>query len=289
MTTSTAAEERDVLVERAGRIMVVRLNRPARNNAIGGTMLRDIAEAFDEARSDDEVRVVILTGTGKSFCVGADVADFGQVAGVAARDMLAGELIGGAKGITELSAAERVVEEFGNAGRWVQRIWHLDKPVIAAVNGAAVGGGFALTLLADLRIAGESARFGTGFAAVGIAPEMGASLLLPAIVGAATAADLIFTSRMLSAGQARDVGLVSSVVDDDALTEAAMELAAQIAAHPPLGLRFAKRLLRRATAADLAGQLQAEHRAQSILFDHPATHAAMDSVASRVQRRKEQP
>ncbi|WP_051267536.1 enoyl-CoA hydratase/isomerase family protein [Nakamurella lactea] len=285
----TAQDNGDVLTERHGATLLVRLNRPQRHNAIGGTMLRDLAEAFDRARSDDGVRVVVLTGTGKSFCVGADVADFDQVAGVAARDMLAGELIGGAKGVAELSPDERVVDEFGNAGRWVQRIWSLDKPVIAAVNGAAVGGGFALTLLADLRVAGGSARFGTGFAAVGIAPEMGASLLLPTIVGAATAAELLFTSRMLTAEQARDIGLVSSVFDDDDLTDGALELAARIAANPPLGVRFAKRLLRRATAADLVGQLQAEHRAQSVLFDHPATHEAMNAVAGRVQRRREQP
>ncbi|WP_238005505.1 enoyl-CoA hydratase-related protein [Dactylosporangium sp. AC04546] len=277
----------DVLVERHDGVLLVRLNRPQRHNAIGGTMLRDLAAAFDEAGRDDAVRVVVTIGVGAAFCVGADVADFDRVRHLPARELLVSDLIGGEKGLPARSPADVPAEELGNAGRWALRMWALEKPTIAAVNGAAVGGGFGIALLHDIRLAASTARLGTGFAAAGLAPELGISHLLPRVAGYAAAAELLLTGRLVDAAEARELQLVSGVVPDEELLERAMELAGRIASGPPLGARLTKRLLRRSAAAELEAQLRAEYTAQVTLFDHPETRAAMDRLAQRVMRRRD--
>lgn len=292
MTADVPAEDAtppagDVLVERHGGVMLVRLNRTHRHNAIGGTMLRDLADAFAEAGRDDGVRVVVTTGAGDAFCVGADVADFERVRHLPARELLHSDLIGGEKGLPPLPPSGTLTDELGNAGRWALRLWELEKPTIAAVNGAAIGGGFGITLLHDLRLAADSARLGTGFAAAGLAPELGISHLLPRIVGFAQAAELLLTGRLVDAAEARELGLVSQVLPAGDLLARAMELAGRIAAAPPLGMRLTKRLLRRSLATGMVAQLREEYAAQVTLFDHPQTRAAMDRLAARVLGREE--
>jgi enoyl-CoA hydratase/carnithine racemase len=280
----TGNHEADVLAERHDGVLLLRLNRAARHNAIGGTMLRDLAAAFDEAAADDSVHVVVTTGAGGAFSVGADAADLGTGARPAARELLTGEAVGGDKGLPPLSAHSRSLDDLGNAGRWTLRMWQLEKPTIAAVNGAAVGGGFGIALLHDLLIAGESARLGPGFAPIGLTAELGISYLLPRIVGTAAAADLLFTGRLAGAAEARQLGLVTEAVPDDRLLDRAMEVAQRISSMPPLGVQSSKRLLRRSMGADLTDQLRAEHAAQLMLFDHPDTHAALDRLTARVSR-----
>ena len=273
----------DLLVERYDGVLLLRLNRPERHNAIGGTLLRDLAEAFDEAGRDDGVRVVVTTGAGDSYSVGADAAVLGSGDRPPARQFLASEEIGGEKGLPALSPGQVSLDDLGNAGRWTLRMWELEKPTIAAVNGVAVGGGFGIALLHDILLAGTSARLGPGFAPIGLAPEMGISLLLPHVVGAQRAAELLYTGRLVGATEARELGLVVEAVDDGELVDRALELAARIAAMPPLGARATKRLLRKATYGALAEQLRAEHAAQVVLFDHPDTHAAMDRLVQRLR------
>ncbi|GAA4471121.1 enoyl-CoA hydratase/isomerase family protein [Phytohabitans houttuyneae] len=311
----------DLLAERHGGVLLLRFNRPERHNAIGGTLLRELAEAFDEAGRDDSVRVVVTTGVGDSYSVGADAAVLAPRAGgirseersdeagwrqplgapserserdqrspgdrPPAREFLASEEIGGEKGLPPLSPGQVSLDDLGNAGRWTLRMWELDKPTIAAVNGVAVGGGFGIALLHDLLVAGTSARLGPGFAPIGIAPEMGISLLLPHVVGAQRAAELLYSGRLVGAAEARDLGLVVETVDDHLLLEHALERAARIAAMPPLGTRATKRLLRKATYAAMAEQLRAEYTAQVLLFDHPDTLAAMDRLVRRLRAKAE--
>ncbi|WP_067682931.1 enoyl-CoA hydratase/isomerase family protein [Nocardia miyunensis] len=274
----------DVVAERHGPVLLLRLNRPHRHNAVGGTMFRDLAGAFDEAGRDDGIHVVVTTGTADAFCVGADVRDFDAVAHLPARELLVSELIGGDKGLPSLSPGQRGLDETGNAGRWTERIWNLEKPTIAAVNGSAVGGGLAVALLHDIRFAARSARLGTGFAPAGLAPELGLSYLLPRTVGLSAAAELLFSARLLDAAQARELGLVSRILDDDQLLSGAMELAQQIAAMPSGGLQWNKRLLRRAMDNTMSEQLRAEYSAQLALFDDPDTRAALDRLTRRVLR-----
>ncbi len=272
----------DVVAERHGSVLLLRLNRVHRHNAVGGTMFRDLAEAFDEAGRDDDIHVVVTTGTADAFCVGADVRDFDAVAHLPARELLVSELIGGDKGLPSLSRGQRSLDELGNAGRWTQRIWSLEKPTIAAVNGAAVGGGLALALLHDIRLAARSARLGTGFASAGLAPELGLSYLLPRIVGLSAAAELLFSGRLLDSATARELGLVSEILDDDQLLERSMTLAEQIAAMPSQGIQWSKRLLRRSMENTLTEQLRAEYAAQLALFDDSETRAALDRLTQRV-------
>jgi enoyl-CoA hydratase/carnithine racemase len=274
----------DILAERHGGVLLLRLNRPHRHNAIGGTMLRDLAEAFDEAAADDSIHVVVTTGTGNSFSVGADAVELDSRTRPGARELLTGDAVGGDKGLSPLSSHGRSLDDMGNAGRWTLRMWQLEKPAIAAVNGTAVGGGFGIALLHDVLIAGESARLGAGFAPIGLTAELGVSYLLPRVVGAIAAADLLFTGRLADAREAKDLGLVSEVVPDDQLLDRAMEVAGRIASMPPLGVQSSKRLLRRSVHNDLAEQLRAEHAAQLMLFDHPDTHAALDRLAARIKR-----
>jgi enoyl-CoA hydratase/carnithine racemase len=280
----TGTPDGDVLAERHDGVLLLRLNRPHRRNAIAGTMLRDLAEAFSEAAADDSVHVVVTTGAGSAFSVGADAADLDGESRPPARELLTGTQVGGDKGLPPLSPHGRSLDDLGNAGRWTLRMWQLEKPAIAAVNGAAVGGGFGIALLHDILIAGESAKLGTGFAPIGLTAELGISYLLPRLVGTTKAADLLFTGRLVGAAEARELGLVAEAVGDEQLLERAMELASLIAAMPPLGVQSSKRLLRRSMRSDLAGQLRAEHAAQLMLFDHPETHAALDRLASRHRR-----
>lgn len=282
MVDSRRESHADVVAERMGAVMLVRFNRPTRSNAIGGTLLRDLADVFDEARRDDSVHVVVTTGAGKSYCVGADVGDLGETTDVAARELLASNQIGGDKGLAPLSLQEMQVDDLGNAGRVVQRLWALDKPTIAAINGVAVGGGFAITLLHDIRIAAANARIGTAFTSLGLAPELGASYLLPRIVGSSVAADLLLRAEILSGDRALELGIVSEVVPAHNLTARALDLAEEIARKPSLATRWTKRLLRSSATANLTDQLRHEHLAQVNLFDQTATREAIRETVKRL-------
>ncbi|MGW4340949.1 enoyl-CoA hydratase-related protein [Rhodococcus koreensis] len=194
-------------------IATITLNRPDRLNAFTATMAREIVISLDAADADDDVRVVLITGAGRAFCAGADLAD-----GAATfDDSEAGQdgMIGG------------VPRDFG--GIAAMRIAASLKPVIAAINGPAVGVGATMTLPADLRIASDAARFGFVFARRGLVPEAASSWFLPRIVGISQAMEWVATGRVFHAAEALSGGLVSKVVDGDGLLAAANEIAAEIA------------------------------------------------------------
>lgn len=278
-----ASEDADVAVERLSGVMLIRLNRPQRANAIGGTMLRDLLAAFAEAARDDDVRAVVTTGAGKTFCVGADVADLEGITNVSAREMLSSSVVGGDKGFPTLSETEREFDRHGNSGRVAQAVWDLEKPTIAAINGAAAGGGLALAMLHDIRIAAENASLGTGFASLGIAPELGISYVLPRVVGMSTAAELLYSGRIIAGAEAARIGLVSRAVSADDVLPEALKLARRIAANPPLATRWAKRMLRSSVENTMDAQLRAEYEGQVNLFDHPSTREAIGAALARLR------
>jgi enoyl-CoA hydratase/carnithine racemase len=280
------SEQADVLVERHDSTMLVTLNRPSRNNAISGTMLAELLAAFDEAALDDSVHVVVMAAAGASFCVGADIDDFGAMKELTAREILSGNELGGQKGLRELTSDERSLDDLGNAGRWLEQMWRLEKPTIAAVGGAAVGGGFGIALMNDILLASDSARFGAGFSRLGLAPEFGISLLLPRIIGLSRAAEFLYSGRVIAADEALSLGLVSRVVPDTELLDSALALAGRISSMPPVALRATKRLLRQSMTSGLAEQLRAEHATHLVLFDHPETHAALDRMVDRLTKTK---
>ena len=210
-----------LLYEVVEGVAIIRLNRPDRMNTLGGTMKPDLARAFFElARDDTSVRCVVLTGTGdRAFCAGADIK----------------ERAGGTAHPADYYVTQQRTHEL------FRGIEEFEKPVIAAINGVALGGGLELALCADIRLAARSARFGLPEIKLGVIPAAGGTQRLPRVVGPAIAKELIFTSELINADAAKDIRLVNRVIDDDKLMDAALTMARRIAAQPPLAVRFAKR------------------------------------------------
>jgi enoyl-CoA hydratase/carnithine racemase len=209
-------------------VATVTLDRPKVRNALNREAYRQLAAAFHKAQRDPEVRTVVLTGADPAFCSGDDVREI----------MLGGE---------QEHSLERLLEVRPRPTPAALAVLDCDRPVIAAVNGAAVGWGMDLTLFCDIRIASERARFGELFIKRGLISDIGGLWRLPQVVGISKAAELLFTGDIIDAGEAERIGLVSRVVPHDALLSTARELATRIAANAPLALRYLKEGLRRAT------------------------------------------
>lgn len=211
----------------ADHVATVTLNRPDVRNALNREAYRQLEAAFRAAQADPAVRCVILTGEDPAFCSGDDV-----------REIMAGD------------AAERTADSLRvirpRPTPAAVAVLECDRPVIAAVNGAAVGWGMDLSLFCDIRIASERARFGELFIKRGLISDLGGLWQLPRVVGPSRAAELLFTGDVIDAVEAERIGLVSRAVPHDELGAAAGELAARIAANPPLALRSMKEGLRRA-------------------------------------------
>src|SRR5499426_1865924 len=202
----------DIRYEVAERIATITLHRPERLNAVTTRLLDELIDAFDRADGDDDVRAVIVTGAGRAFCAGADLEAGGATFDSAAR-----------------GRAQTAEEHRDGGGRVTLRIFDSMKPVIAAINGPAVGFGITLTLPMDVRIASTAARIGFVFARRGVVPEACSTWFLPRLVGISQAAEWVYTGRVFSAEEAREAGLVRHVVPPERLLPAARELALEIA------------------------------------------------------------
>ena len=210
-----------VLVERKGHVGVVTLNRPERLNAINNVMAVEIGEAVDELDRDAEVGAIVLTGAGRAFCSGADVARFEDA--IRAAD--------GAR-----------VERPRPRRSWIEQVRE-SKPIVCAINGHCIGAGLTRTLPCDVRLASTEATFSMRFVRVGIVPEIASTQILPQIVGLQVAADLMLSARTIGAAEALRIGLVLEVVEPPELLPRALELAAEYAAVGPKTLLATKRLL----------------------------------------------
>jgi enoyl-CoA hydratase/carnithine racemase len=220
--------------EREPGIVVLTLNRPERRNALSPALLDALHRAFDGIAGDPAVRAVVVTGAGAAFCSGADMKGGVDIADEPST--ATGVLLGNVQGdvARTLAAQELMASLF-------ERVHRMRQPVIAAVNGAAVGGGFAFALACDIRYATPAARFGAVFITRGVsACDMGTSYFLPRLVGASRAAELMLTGRVFGAEEARDMGLVLDVVAEGAVVERALETARLIAANPPLAVWMTK-------------------------------------------------
>jgi len=218
-----------VIVEAAAPgVTVVRMNRPDKLNAMNEELVTSLHETLAAVSADASCRVIVLTGAGRGFCAGLDLRGFG-----AAPDTGQG--------------SGRVQQGFAvqqHIAALIPRLRRLRQPVIAAVNGAASGGGFALVLGSDVRIAAASARFNAAFVRIGLsACDIGTSWLLPRLVGAARAHELMLTGRLFDAGEALRIGLVTDVVPDDALMDRVLEEAALIARNTPMGVFMTKEVM----------------------------------------------
>lgn len=223
----------DIAYEVSEGIATVTLNRPDKMNAFTGRMMHEIIAALDATDADDSVKVVIFTGAGRAYCAGADLSSGGDTF---------------AKGGSDVQTRQGVPRDGG--GLVALRIFNSLKPVIGAINGAAVGVGVTMTLPMDIRIASDNAKFGFVFAKRGIVPEACSSYFLPRIVGIQRATEWVFTGRVFSADEALDGGLVRSVHAGDDLLGVARGLAREIALNTaPVSVALSRRMLWRMLGA----------------------------------------
>lgn len=251
-----------VIVERQEGVVTLTLNRPDKMNAINGPMWRELIEVFDEVADRREDRVLVITGAGDGFCSGADLTDTGNT------DNLQG-------GVGTSLRQMRVV------GRAALRLHELPKPTIAAVNGVAAGAGCNLALGCDLIIASDRARFTEIFSKRGLNVDFGGSWVLPRLVGLHKAKELVFLADILDADEAERVGIVNRVVPHEELEKAVGELAARLAALPPLQLSVSKRLLNQSYSVSMADALEFEDVAQTMNFSSKDTAEAMLAFVQR--------
>jgi enoyl-CoA hydratase len=202
----------------------ITLNRPSRLNAMNSELITLLHHTLDDVGTDSDCRVVVLTGEGRGFCAGLDLGGFGQAPHT--------------EGFGKPQAGFAVQRHIA---RLIPHLRSLPQPVIAAVNGPAAGGGFALVLGSDIRIAAQSAKFNAAFIRIGLsACDIGTSWLLPRLVGAARAHELMLTGRIFDAAEAGRIGLVTDVVPDDTLLDAVYEKASQVMLNTPFGVMLTK-------------------------------------------------
>jgi enoyl-CoA hydratase/carnithine racemase len=250
----------EILYEVDGHVATLTFNRPDQMNTITGPMLDLLSTLLVTADRDPEIRCIVLTGAGRAWCAGLDVKEQSQGSGLS---------LGGAPEI-EMRDTPPIV------------LYGLDTPIIAALNGGAAGYGLDVALACDIRIAARSAKLAFAFAKRGILPESGGTWLLPRIVGRSMAAELMLTGRTLDAGASLAAGLVSQVVDNDALPKAARAIADEIAANAPLATRAIKRMLRVSEAESFEAHV---HHVFLQLIPLLRTKDFAEGVASFVERR----
>jgi len=231
-----------LIVERAGAIATITLNRPEARNAIDLTMRQELVAALDDVEADEAGRVLVLTGAGGHFCAGGDVKSMRAQRSTAAEGRARVELL----------------------NRMVQRLVDFPRPTLAMVDGYAVGAGTNLALCCDLVVASERAKFGELFNKIGLVPDGGGTWLLSRVVGLARAKELIFTGEVFDAAEAARIGLVNRVVPVAELERVTRALAEKIAAGPPGVLRMAKHMVNRAATSDLATALDLEAYSQGL-------------------------
>ncbi|MFH0913812.1 MAG: enoyl-CoA hydratase [Chloroflexota bacterium] len=255
MATST------VLVKKEGNIATLTFNRPEKMNAVNKETLETLMPIMAQIKDDSSIRVLIITGAGNSFCAGAD---------------LVYPFLG-------LDNTAEIRQFMNKVNSIVFNIRTMEKPVIAAVNGAAVGGGFAFALACDMIIASTKARFTPGFTGVGVHPDNGATYLLPRLVSFARATELFFTNRLLSAEEAERWGMVNKVVPPEQLESTVKELAQKLANSAPVALALTKNSLNQSLGMDLATMMELESKAQAICY---LTEDCKEGVDAFLAKRK---
>jgi enoyl-CoA hydratase/carnithine racemase len=255
-----------LLYDVADRVATVTLNRPDRLNAVNTTVIRELVEAFDAADGDDGVRAVIVTGAGRAFCAGADLGGGGTT-------------FAGGPGRAETPEQHR-----DGGGLVTLRIFDMKKPVIAAINGPAVGFGITMTLAMDVRIASTAAKMGFVFSRRGVVPEACSTWFLPRLVGIAQAAEWAYTGRVFGPEEALAGGLVSEIVEPAALLPAARALAVDIAQNTSaVSVALIRQMLWRMLGADHPREA---HRIDSLGMWHTGRSAdAQEGVTSFLEKR----
>lgn len=241
-----------ILVAEAEGITTITLNRPDKLNAFIGHMRRDLAEALEHAGSDRAVRVVIITGAGRAFCAGGDIAFMAE--------------------LMERHDSDEFERILGAGRRVITAIRSMTKPVIAAVNGPAAGAGFNLALACDLRIASSNATFSQSFVKIGLHPDWGGSYFLPRLVSPNKACEMFFLGDPIDANEALRLNIVNQVVAPEELETATLQLAERLRAAPPIAIASAKQAIYTSGGADLDEMLRYETEAQMRCFESDDAH-----------------
>jgi enoyl-CoA hydratase/carnithine racemase len=254
-----------------GPVAWLTLNRPEALNAMSRELVNELRDFFSGLPKQQDIRVVVLRGAGRAFCAGLDLKETAAGPGEDAESVGSGPAAG--------MRVQRHISEI------VMMMRRAPQPIIACVQGAAAGGGFALALASDVRIAGESARMNAAFIKIGLsACDVGVSYFLPRLVGASLASELLLTGRFIHADRALQTGLVSKVVPDDQLESEARALAEEMLATSPLGLRLTKECLNASLDAGGLEQVIAMEDRNQILCTQ--TKDMMEGVVSFLQKRK---
>jgi 2-(1,2-epoxy-1,2-dihydrophenyl)acetyl-CoA isomerase len=240
----------------------ITLDRPGRSNAFDAVMVREMEEAFASVLESPEARALVITGRGSAFCAGGDVRYMQSC-------------------VSEGRIDDAMTLVYGGC-RIVRSIHRSSKPVIAAVNGAAVGGGASLALACDLRIVSRRARFHLTYTRLGLAPAWGGSYFLPRLAGPARAMELLWRGAVVTAAEAAAIGLASAVVEGDELEGRALETARELAAQPPEALAYVKRMAWSSPHRDLDSMLTWEEEAQRSLFGSEEVRRILDDRVRRM-------
>lgn len=254
--------EKHLLYDHQGKIAVITLNRPEAKNAFSVEMISLWDAYLKEAKQDDSIQVIIVTGMGDTFCSGGNIKDM-------------------AEGRLRSWGMKNFLWE--GVHRIILTMEDLDKPVIAAVNGAAMGAGMDMALMCDLRVSSDRARFAESYIMMGLIPGDGGSYFLPRLVGTAKALELLLTGDVLSASEALSLGIVNRVVPHDSLMEETMKLAKKIADKPPLAVRMMKRSVYQAQTSTLRSHLDYISSQISLLSE---TEDHKEAAQAFIEKRK---
>ncbi|MBL6751005.1 MAG: crotonase/enoyl-CoA hydratase family protein [Nevskia sp.] len=255
-----------VRYQRDGKIVTLTMNRPAARNAIGSHQdCEDFVAAVQRAHDEAGVNCVILTGEGSAFSAGGDLKAMKARSGIGPMDLPDSTRANYKRGVQRI----------------IQTLWNCEVPMIAAVNGHAIGLGLDLACICDIRIAADSARFASSFIKVGIVPGDGGAWILPRAVGLSKASEMIFTGDTLDAATALSIGLVSRVVPAGELMPAALELAGRIACNPARALRLAKRLVREGQQQRLSDVLELSAAFQALAHETEDHREAVDALLGK--------
>jgi enoyl-CoA hydratase len=249
-------------------VALVTLNRPERMNAMAFDVMIPLREALEQVSVDNDVRVVVLTGAGPGFCSGADLEDSGHVPNI--------------KGLTRTTIALRSMELLDDV---IHSLHKMHQPVIAAVNGAAIGGGFCLSLAADIRVAGDAAYFRAAGINNGLtASELGISYLLPRAIGSSRAFEIMLTGRDVNAEEAQRIGLVSNVLATDSLLDGCYTIADRIVGLSRVGIELTKRMLWSSLDAS-SMHAHMDHEGVAQLYVRLTTENFEEAIRARKEKR----
>jgi 2-(1,2-epoxy-1,2-dihydrophenyl)acetyl-CoA isomerase len=251
----------------AAGVRTITLNRPEKLNAVNLLLSEELPLAIDEASRDEEVRVVVLTGAGRGFCAGLELDPTNLQQMVERR---------------QASRTERLDDLYW-VGRWALAVTRCDKPVIAAINGPAVGAGFGLALAADLRLASDRAVMSAGYARIGLSPDAGVSYFLPRLIGLSRATELILSARDLLPEEGSRIGLIHQVFSAETFLADVQGYAEQLAAGPPIALTLSKRLLQQSFDQPLENHLRLELSAIKQCF---ATDDVAEAMRAFLEKRR---